>query len=308
MSVEYFRVAILSLLICLPWRLSAMDINDSFHGIVTPIISKIPNGQSQGTGFFYQKIAPGDPEKQGPQWRIIEQVWLVTNRHVLIPKIDGKEIFPFEISFHLRKIVGTEVKWEPIILSKEDLLKRAKFHTNDKVDVCTVEVLDLLQEKLKAGGNYLQWHGVSSDQFAGKNNILLEVADDVVVVGFPRGFYDQVNLYPIVKSGIIASRWGANFNGERYFLIDSKLFPGSSGSVVVSKPKDFVVIDGKMMYSKEKQFAFLGIYSGEPFTQLPPLELDGLTIVGRPGLNVGIVWYAELVEEIIKQGTPYTAK
>jgi hypothetical protein len=282
-----------------------MDVNDAFHGIVTPIISSIPNGQSQGTGFFYQKLASGDPQKKGPQWRAVEQVWLVTNRHVLLPKIGGKEIFPNEIAFHQRKVVGSEIKWEPITISKVDLLKRAKFHPNEKIDVCIIEVLDLLTDKLKAGGNYLQWHGVSVDQFPGKNNIFVEVADDVVVIGFPRGFYDQINLFPIVKSGIIASRWGANFNGERYFLIDSKLFLGSSGSIVVSKPKDFVVLDGKMMYSKEKQFAFLGIYSGEPFTELPPLELDGLTIVGRSGLNVGIVWYGELIEEILQQGIVY---
>jgi len=49
------------------------------------------------------------------------------------------------------------------------------------------------------------------------------------------------------------------------------------------------------MYAKEKQFAFLGIFSGEPFRQEEPLEFDDMTIVRRTGFNVGIVWYGHLV-------------
>jgi hypothetical protein len=68
---------------------------------------------------------------------------------------------------------------------------------------------------------------------AGSNKIKVEVSDGVLVIGYPNGYYDEVNLFPIVKSGIVASMWGRNFKGEPCFLIDSRLFPGSSGSLVV---------------------------------------------------------------------------
>ena len=57
-----------------------------------------------------------------------------------------------------------------------------------------------------------------------------------------------MNLFPIVKSGIIASRWKTGFKGKPYFLIDAKLFPGSSGSVVITKPADFVIRNGANLH------------------------------------------------------------
>ncbi len=197
------------------------------------------------------------------------------------------------------------IKWDPIVLTREDLLGRAKFHRNEGVDVCAVAVLDLIAKKIKENGKYLNWYGVSKEQLPGKNNIFVEVGDDAVVIGYPKGFYDEYNIYPIVKSGIIASKWGAYFGGQPYFLIDAKLFPGSSGSIVVSKPKDLALVDGTLRYSKEKQFAFLGVYSGEPIREHNPIEFDDITIIRKSGFKVGVVWYGHLVEDIINDGNPY---
>jgi hypothetical protein len=184
-------------------------------------------------------------------------------------------------------------------------LERAKFHSDSEIDVAIVSVLDLITEKTRSGGEYLQWHAVDNEDLPSKNNIAVEVSDDVVIIGYPRGFYDQVNLFPIVKSGVIASRWGLPFNGQQCFLIDAKLFPGSSGSIVVSKPKDIAVLDGAVMFANEKQFAFLGVFSGEPFFEEQPLEFEDLTIIRKLGFNVGIVWYGYLVDEIITSGQKY---
>lgn len=127
-----------------------MKVDDVFHGISTLVISVMPGGQNQGTGFFYQQLAPKDPKKEG-QWRAIEKTWLVTNRHVVLPKIGAEEKIPETLSLHLRKIEGEHIIWDPIILQKTELLERAKFHENPDVDVCIIEVLDLLTEKIKSG-------------------------------------------------------------------------------------------------------------------------------------------------------------
>ncbi len=284
----------------------AMNLDDTFHFLTTLIIASTSAGQSQGTGFYYQHLAPGDPAKSGPQWRAVTNTWLVTNRHVVLPKLGGKEIVPASFAFHLRRIDGDKLRWEPITLSTDELFKRARFHEDPEVDVAVVDVHDRLIDKIKGGATYLQtylqWYSVSPENFTGQNNISVQASDDVVVIGYPRGFYDEVNLYPIVKSGIIASRWGANFGGKPFFLIDAKLFPGSSGSIVLSKPTDLVVKDSRLFSAKEKQFAFLGIYSGEPFKLERPIELAGMIITEKSGFNVGMVWYAHLVEEIIGHG------
>ena len=289
-----------------------MDLNDTLHGISTKILTTAsPLNQIFGTGFYFNRLAPKDDkgaqlrDSQGVQRRRVESVWLVTNRHVLIPRSGEKEIEPASVTFHLRKFSESGLlEWDSVRLSSDDLESLARFHSEKSVDVAAIDISELLHERIKNTDQYGMYYGVSSEQFSGKNNIHVEVASDVLVVGYPRGFYDEVNLFPIVKSGIVASRWGAKFQGQPYFLIDAKLFPGSSGSVVLSKPIDVVVKDGQMMYSKEKQFTFLGIYSGEPQMHEVPMELDDLTIIRKYSFNLGVVWYAELVDETIDKGVP----
>ncbi|MBL8750510.1 MAG: trypsin-like peptidase domain-containing protein [Planctomycetes bacterium] len=276
-----------------------MKTDDAFHGITTLITANLQQGQCQGSGFFYQQMAPA-PGEARPGWREVQKTWLVTNRHVVFPKIGSQEMVPDTLAFHMRKIDGQVLRWDPVVLSRADLLARARVHSNPLVDVCVVDVLDLLKDRVSSG-TYAQWYPVHAEQHAGKNNISVEVADDAIVIGYPRGYYDDVNLFPIVKSGIIATRWGLPFKGLPCFLVDAKLFPGSSGSIVVSKPRDIVVVDGNVMLARDKQFAFLGVFSGEPYKQEHPLDFDDMTIVRKSSFNLGIVWYGVLVDQIISQ-------
>ncbi len=161
------------------------------------------------------------------------------------------------------------------------------------------------RDRIQSRGDYLPWHGISDQQLPDNQGMKIEVADDALVVGYPRGFYDTQNLFPVVKSGIIASRWGAFFNRQPYFLIDAKLFPGSSGSLVISKPQHFFTEGGEAYVTDNKQFAFLGIFSGEPVQQQTPIELEDLTIIRKSGYNVGVVWYGQLVSATVARGVPY---
>jgi len=279
-----------------------MKIDDTLHGISTLILTDFQGKQALGTGFFYQELAPRDPNKKGYYWREVKETWVATNRHVLLPKVKEKEVIPDHVTFHIRKIVNDGIVWEPVILDVTEFKKRLKLHTDAEVDVATLRVGDLLTESLKKGNELMSWSAVSEENLPGNNNISAEVADDVVIIGYPKGFYDKKNVFPIVKSGIIATQWGLNFNGMPVFLIDAKLFPGSSGSIVITKPIDFAVIDGKPLYATEKQFAFLGVYSGEPSIHKEPIELDDMTIIRKDSFNVGTVWYAQLVVDIAKKG------
>jgi trypsin-like peptidase len=280
-----------------------MSLNDRFHSISTIIRTTTPSISSQGTGFFYQRLAPSDGP--GPQWVAVKGQWLVTNRHVLLPPSGGTENEPSSVTFHLRKLNSeNQLAWDPITLATADIEKLARFHQNNSIDVAIIDISEIFAGRINSGERVGGYSAVSSGNFAGKNNIEIEASSDVLVIGYPRGFYDNVNLYPVIKSGIVASRWGANFRGNRYFLIDAKLFPGSSGSIVISKPIDIVVKAGQVMHSAEKQFAFLGIYSGEPYQQQHPIELDDMIIIQKSGFNLGNVWYAEVIEEIIDSGVP----
>jgi hypothetical protein len=281
-----------------------MKLDDTLHGISTLLLVTFQGKQIQGTGFFYQELAPRDPTKNS-QWRRIEALWIVSNRHIFLPKIEDKEIVPDSLTFHIRKIADNSIIWEAITLDIIELRKRIKLHADPQVDVAMIRIDDLFISRIKDDKNYMQLSAVGEENLPGNNNISAEVADDVVIIGYPKGFYDEKNVFPIAKSGIIATRWGLNFNGLPVFLIDAKLFPGSSGSIVITKPIDFVIVDGKPMSAKDKKFAFLGVYSGEPFRQHTPIDLDDITIIRKDSsFNVGIVWYGQLVVDIAKKGIP----
>lgn len=279
-----------------------MNVDDTFHGISTLLLTGFQGRQIQGTGFFYDELAPEDPNTKGFYWREVEATWIVTNRHVLLPKVEGTEIIPDTVIFHVRKVVGQGIVWEPVILDVTEIKKRLKLHTDSEVDVAVLRVDDLLRERMKPGKVYMTSSSVSEEDLPENKNISTEVADDVVIIGYPKGFYDEKNIFPIVKSGIIATRWGMNFNDMPVFLIDAKLFPGSSGSIVVTKPISSIVAEGPMKGERETQFAFLGVYSGEPFRQHEPIDLDDITIIRKDSFNVGTVWYGKLVVDIVKKG------
>lgn len=143
---------------------------------------------------------------------------------------------------------------------------------------------------------------VGEDDFPGMNKINVEVTDDIIIAGYPKGFHDKFNKFPIVKTGIISSRWLSPFQGEHKFLIDAKLFPGSSGSIVMSKPTNSVIDNGSIFVSENKQFSFLGIFSGEPLQISDPIEMDEIIITTKKSFNVGFVWYFYLIPEIINDG------
>ena len=143
---------------------------------------------------------------------------------------------------------------------------------------------------------------MTNDNLPSNSQLEIEVSSDIIVASYPRGFYDNVNKFPIVKSGIISSAWGRNFNGKPMFLIDAQLFPGSSGGLVISKPTNIAMIDGKLMYNKVKQFVLLGVYSGEPIQRYDPVEIGDITVVRKSSYGLGNVWYSSLIHDIITIG------
>ena len=211
-------------------------------------------------------------------------------------------MIPDIFTFNLRQIINEKVQWLPISLSKDEYIKRLKVHNNNLVDVAVIEVGDLIIDQIKQGISLMNFAGLTSDHLPENSKLTVNVGDEILVAGYPRGFYDMENKFPIVKAGVISSKWGCNFNGNPLFLIDSKLFPGSSGSVVLTKPQYIAMIDGNLMYNKNGSYLFLGIYSGEPIRKNAPIELEDITIIKKDSYNVGNVWYSTLVPEIIADG------
>ena len=284
-----------------------MDLDSKLNHMTTLIVTETPIQRVQGSGFFYSVSDRPDPDGPKYQW-VRMDLWLVTNRHVVMPKVNDVETIPTAITVHLRRWDASgRPGWAPIVLSGDDINERVKLHPNENVDVAAINLSKLLGREVESSEDrftYASPFCLHRGLLASNNKeIQVEASSDVLVVGYPRGFYDKVNLFPIVKSGIVASRWEAGFQGEPCFLIDAKLFPGSSGSAVISKPIDMVMKDGKLLVLKndEKAFALLGVFSGEPLTQTEPVTVGDLTIARTLEYGLGVVWYAETIEEILRE-------
>lgn len=262
---------------------------------------------SQGSGFFYSELAkdPSGPINNEKKigWYKVMGTWLVTNRHVVFPRIvkpdTGQEIetVPDSFTFNFKEVIGKDVEWVPVTLSQNDLLNRTQLHPDSTVDVVAIKVDDLMIDIVakKAHPNLISNCQVTDRNLPSSSPLTIEATSDVIICSYPYGFYDSVNKFPIVKSGIIASSWGKPFNGTKSFLVDANLFPGSSGGLVLSKPTDIARINGNVMHSDYKHYVFLGVYSGQyNYVRKNP---DGTTKVESYGL--GIVWYSDLVHEIV---------
>lgn len=62
--------------------------------------------------------------------------------------------------------------------------------------------------------------------------VFFDAIEDVTMIGYPRGIFDEVNNLPIVRRGITASSLSNKYNGRPEFMVDMACFPGSSGSQI----------------------------------------------------------------------------
>jgi hypothetical protein len=115
------------------------------------------------------------------------------------------------------------------------------------------------------------------------SDIHLGLGDSLVIIGYPLGLSDQVFNLPIAREGTVASVFPVPFEGNRYFLVDARLHPGTSGSPVITHPASVYTRGGRLMSSNP-----------------PVLYLVGINSAGSPDLNLNTVWFADIILELIR--------
>jgi len=141
--------------------------------------------------------------------------------------------------------------------------QRWQFHPDPNVDLAILPFNPDLQQ-LKQDGKppfikFLTNHHIPTTQ----QWLNLDAIEDILMVGYPNGLWDEKNIKPIIRRGITASHPAIAFNGKREFLIDAACFPGSSGSPVY-------ILDHRWRdkqtgsFSEGERFYFLGILRAGP--------------------------------------------
>lgn len=243
---------------------------DSINFSVTPI-SVLASGTAprssligRATGFFFTDG---------------ERTFLITNRHVCIREKENYYPDIFRILVHVDKNSLRRVRQIIIQLYDEDRRPVWLRHPHLRnSDVIAINVSNYLNE-----GDIIQ--PFSERNFVSRQ-YYLELGTELLIVGYPLGFYDELYNMPVVRSGTLASQYGVGFRGEPFFLIDANIHKGTSGSPVVITRTAF----SKTEYTGST-FAFvlqtlLGVLSGR-------YSMKGID------LGLGIVWFPVVITDII---------
>lgn len=170
-----------------------------------------------GTGFFFSLKVKNK-----------EMPLLVTNKHVVrgmkkgrflftIADADGNPDYVNHFTFNVHD--AFETMWT--------------FHPQDDVDLCVLSIAPLVKAASQQGKHLFYRTFDESFIPSETDKSGIDAIEDIIMVGYPNGLWDQVNNMPIVRKGITATNVALDYDGKKEFLIDAACFPGSSGSPVL---------------------------------------------------------------------------
>lgn len=185
----------------------------------TRLEGKLPDGKvSVGTGFFYAFKIDG---KDIPV--------IITNKHVIE---DCNELI-FTINELDENNQRSNTQHITTGFAKDALTNYVILHPDEDVDLCVIMFGPILNRLDKAEGKkyYLRWIDASliPDENEWQSFSSLE---EITMIGYPNGIWDKVNNLPVARRGITATHPKINYDGRSEFLIDTAVFPGSSGSPI----------------------------------------------------------------------------
>lgn len=215
---------------------------------------RISGSSGIGTGFFFNfKVSE---EKRVDL--------ILTNKHV-VEKNDGlkfrfheavnqdNKFYPSDNSFDLG-INGLEKIWIP--------------HPSDNVDLGAFYMEPLKKHSKETLKKDI--FAIFFDESIIKDDSFLEnasdVTDEVFMVGYPTGLWDEVNNLPIIRKGIAASHPALDFNGLSKGVVDIACFPGSSGSPILLYSQNYTDKSGNTYMGGSKAILLGLLSSGPVFT------------------------------------------
>lgn len=179
----------------------------------------------EGTAFFYAYPKQGsdgtDPTRTEP--------WLITAKHVIEKVLrDPKRTFLLRINSEN----DSQVK---LLYPSIDI----EWHQHDFFDVavCSVGISALIRRGFSSrciGASDLAFNRAGAQKFG-----LIE-GNPVFMIGFPHGWQEGSQDYPVVRQGIIAQMRGWLNGDHDTFLIDGSGFSGMSGGPVLCKTLEYM--------------------------------------------------------------------
>jgi len=244
-----------------------------------------PDAVGYGTGFFFQRTSPIGPV-----------TFLVTNKHV----VQGAS---------RAQIVVTRRDGNLPLIGKGQLLTFKNFesrwhsHPDPNIDICVMPfgpvIAELEKEHIQIAWSYISDSIIPSDE----PDRQLDAIESIQFIGYPIALADEFNKTPLIRQGITATPYALDYEGQPLLLIDASVFPGSSGSPVVTLLQSPLAL-GSSGEQLTYRYHFLGVIShtilvdreGQVKTIKIPMRPSLASIVAN-AIHIGVVQKARSVVE-----------
>lgn len=245
-----------------------------------------------GTGFFFNLLVD---DKVVPL--------LVTNKHVVRGMKSGR----FILTEKGDQDNPLYTQHFPIVLD-DGFENYWISHPDDSIDLCVLPINPLIDTVYKRFGKSLFYMPFDSSLVPSNeqlNNI--DVAEEVLMIGYPNGLWDSVNNMPIVRRGIMATNVSLNHNGKREFVIDAACFPGSSGSpVVLYNNGGYADKHGTVIFGQGRLYLLGVLYAGPQLTvagdikvvTVPNVQQKMMSVSQIPN-NLGYIIKSEVILDFV---------
>lgn len=153
-------------------------------------------------------------------------------------------------------------------------------HPNPKIDLCAMPLAPLLAATEEQGLHpfYIQLDEnllPSADELD-----QLQAVENVLMVGYPTGLWDEVNNFPLFRRGITASHPAIDYQGESITVVDMACYPGSSGSpVLLFDQGAYATKGGLNVGSRAKLLGIL--FKGPTFSAEGRIEVEDIPTATR---------------------------
>lgn len=225
-----------------------------------------------GTGFFFNlsvddKIVP----------------LIITNKHVISGMAKG--------SFILTECNQLEEpdykKHFPIVIEKNFENSWIK-HPVPQIDLCAMPINPIIEDSHNRLNKtfFYKWFDNSLIPSSQQLNEI-DIAEEIIMIGYPNGLWDSVNNMPIVRRGSMATNISLDHNGKREFMIDAACFPGSSGSPVILFNKGgYTDKQGNLNWGNGRLYLLGILYAGPQLTVTGEIQVVTVPNAQQKALSV----------------------